>query len=152
MKKKIIIFFLIFLIFSKFVFSQELKITDVVIYVTNQYLSTNGELIALEMYYPRNGSQMTLSFHSFPPKQLKANMVLNLGNRTTFLALKPGTTLACAVDQVVHILERNPAKAIIKIDRKEDILIQAFKESLLRDRVTFRELQGPIASPTIPCG
>ena len=39
MKKKIIIFFLIFFSFSKIVFSQELKITDVVI---------NGKSITLE--------------------------------------------------------------------------------------------------------
>ena len=86
---------------------------------------------------------MTLSFHSFPPKQLKADTVLNLGNRTIFLALKQGTTPACAVDQVVHILEQNPAKTIIKIDRKEDFLIQAFKDSSQRDRVTLWELLGP---------
>ena len=87
---------------------------------------------------------MTPSFYRFPdPKQPKADTVLNQGNRTTFFALKPGTTPACAVDQVVYILERNPAKTIIKIDRKEDFLIQAFKESSLRDRVTFWKLPGP---------
>ena len=90
---------------------------------------------------------MPISFYSFPPKHLKADMVLNPGNRTTFFALKQGTTPACAVDQVVYILELNPAKTIIKIDRKEDFLIHAFKESSLSDRVTFLELQGPTASP-----
>jgi hypothetical protein len=51
------------------------------------------------MYFKYN----QVSFNSFPPKQLEAEEMLNIGNRTTFLALKPGTTPTCAVDQVSKI-------------------------------------------------
>jgi len=81
---------------------------------------------------------MWISFR-FPSRDLQPELFLNRGPRTTFFALKLEVSPACAVDQVIHILQSEPAQTLIKIEREEDFIISsALKDSeLLKDRVSF---------------
>ena len=82
----------------------------------------------------------SIYFSSFPSVKSDANRLLNLGTRTTFLALMPEISPACAVDQVIFILKNNPVQTIVKIERKEEHLIKAFTESDIRDRVILSSI------------
>jgi hypothetical protein len=56
-------------------------------------------------------------------------LYLNRGCRSTFFALKPNSSPAFAVDQLTHILEREEAKTLIKIDFDKEKIIPALKRS-----------------------
>ena len=74
---------------------------------------------------------------SFPSKGTKSGVLLNKGPRTTFLALKDKVSFYSSVDQVIHILAGSPTRGIIKFERKESQLIEAFKAATeLKDRVS----------------
>ena len=66
---------------------------------------------------------------SFPSEATKSVTLLNKGPRTTFLSLKEGVSYYNSVDQVINFLERTPTRAIIKVERTENQLIEAIKNA-----------------------
>lgn len=75
---------------------------------------------------------------SFPSEATRRAALLNEGPRTTFLTLKKGVSYYSSVDQVIHILERIATRAIIKVERTENQLIEAIRNAkLLHERVSL---------------
>ena len=75
---------------------------------------------------------------SFPSEATRRAALLNEGPRTTFLTLKKGVSYYSSVDQVIHILERIRTRAIIKVERTENQLIEAIRNAkFLHERVSL---------------
>ena len=74
---------------------------------------------------------ISTSYCSFPSEDLSSKLI-NLGTRTTFLALGKNVSHLCAVDQVIHILETERIQTIVKLDiyqSHSDLIEDALKKS-----------------------
>ncbi len=76
-------------------------------------------------------------YFSFPNQNWNADNYQNQGNRSVILAMKPETSLYHAVEQLSHILEREPTKTLIKVAYDNDLIEKALMSSCVTDRVSF---------------
>ena len=51
--------------------------------------------------------------------------------------MKPETSLVHAVEQLAHILEKEPTKTLIKVAYDKDQIEEALMKSCVKDRVSF---------------
>jgi hypothetical protein len=51
--------------------------------------------------------------------------------------MKPNTSLVHGVEQLAHILEREPTKTLIKVAYDKDQIEEALMKSCVKDRVIF---------------
>ncbi len=75
---------------------------------------------------------------SFPQQNWNADNYQNQGNRSVVLSMKPNTSLVHAVEQLVHILEKEPTKTLIKVAHDKDQIEEALTKSSVKDRVSLR--------------
>jgi hypothetical protein len=52
--------------------------------------------------------------------------------------MKPNTSLVHAVEQLVHMLEKEPTKTLIKVAHDKDQIEEALTKSSVKDRVSLR--------------
>jgi hypothetical protein len=76
-------------------------------------------------------------FYSFPSQNVWSGSFLNLGPRTIFFALKLNISPACAIDQVINILNTEKIQTMIKVERNDyNSIIPALVNSpILEERV-----------------
>jgi hypothetical protein len=51
--------------------------------------------------------------------------------------MKPNTSLVHGVEQLAHILEKEPTKTLIKVAYDKDQIEEALMKSCVKDRVSF---------------
>jgi hypothetical protein len=55
--------------------------------------------------------------------------------------MKPETSLFHAVEQLAHILEKDPTKTLIKVAYDNDLIENALMNSCIKDRVSLIQIQ-----------